>query len=241
VRYAVLSDVHGNMQAMRAVADSLRSTSLDAAVCLGDVVGYGADPGEVVAAVRDLCEVVVVGNHDAAAASDDHGFSFNEWAREAILWTRGELTAEQRSYLAALPLEAAHEGALLVHSSPSNPAAWPYVVARRHARIAFKAFDERLCFVGHTHEPAFYVWDGRDARVGELPKLTMEDGSRYIVNVGSVGQPRDGDPRAAYGVVDTEVGTVEIRRVEYDAELAGRRIVEAGLPVFLAERLTHGN
>jgi predicted phosphodiesterase len=241
VRFAVLSDVHGNAQALRAVRRSLGADRVDSVVCLGDVVGYGADPDETIAAVRDMCEVTVTGNHDRAVCSDDHSFSFNEWASEAILWTRKRLTGEETEYLRGLPLTASHGGALLVHSSPRNAGSWTYVDTRRGAAVAFSAFEERLCLIGHTHEPAIYVSGMRKTRRLRTDELTMEDGHRYLVNVGSVGQPRDGDARASYGIVDTDAGTMKIRRVEYDAELAGRRIVAAGLPVYLAERLTQGS
>ncbi len=240
MRYAVLSDVHANAQALRAVVSSLKVADVRSVVCLGDVVGYGADPGEVIAVSRTLCEVTVAGNHDRAASARDSGFLFNQSASEAIVWTREQLSDEEVSYLAGLPLTSVYEETLLVHASPRNPGAWTYVTGRRSAAIALSAFEERLCLVGHTHRPAFYVSDGEKARRLSLPKLTMQDGRRYLVNVGSVGQPRDGDPRASYAVVDTNADTVEICRVAYDTELAGRRILAAGLPVFLAERLNHG-
>ena len=241
MRYAVLSDVHGNRPALDSVVASLNEAEVDGVVCLGDIVGYGADPGYAIAVLRELASVIVTGNHDAAASSREHGFSFNARATEAIDWTRGVLAKPEKTYLRGLPFTAVHEGALLVHSSPRNPGTWPYVTTMRGARSAFSAFDEIVCFLGHTHEPAFFEWKDGKVTASPLPSLTMSDGSRYIVNAGSVGQPRDGDPRASYAVVDTDERRITIHRVEYDTERAGRDILAAGLPAFLAERLTRGD
>ncbi|MFH1502973.1 MAG: metallophosphoesterase family protein [Candidatus Eisenbacteria bacterium] len=240
MRYAVLSDVHSNAPALRAVVDSFDANGVNSSVCLGDVVGYGADPVEAVAVIRKLCDVVVRGNHDNAASSEEFGGSFNDDAGEAIAWTRGQLSTAEASYLGGLPLSASYEGARLVHASPLNPGSWTYITRMRDATAAFRAFEEPLCLVGHTHEPVFYVTDGKRRRRREIPRLRMKHDRRYLINVGSVGQPRDGDPRASYAVVDTDEQTVEIVRVPYDTELAGRRIAGAGLPASLAERLTSG-
>jgi diadenosine tetraphosphatase ApaH/serine/threonine PP2A family protein phosphatase len=240
VRYAVLSDIHGNAEALQATLESLRERGIDHAVCLGDIVGYGADPSTVVESVRKWSEATVLGNHDGAAAGSVNADSFNEWARDAIVWTREQLSDDELSYLDGLPLEETFDGALLVHSSPRNPGSWSYVLDALSAEVAFESFEGPLCLMGHSHEPCFFETEAHDVRQLPPGELEMRDGARYIVNVGSVGQPRDGDPRASYGIVDAEEAAVEIVRVEYDAERAGAKIERAGLPVILAERLLRG-
>lgn len=240
MRYAVLTDVHANALALEAVVDSLESRGIDSVVCLGDTVGYGADPGEAIAVIRQLCDKTVLGNHDSAAVSEGLEARFNQWARDAIAWTRTRLTEDEVEFLRGLPMTATHQGALLVHASPLDPGSWRYLIRGRDASAAFAAFEERLCLVGHSHEPVFFECGGTTTRVVPVGKLEMADDKRYIVNAGSVGQPRDGDPRASYAVVEPDAGTVEIVRVPYDTERAGRRITAAGLPAFLGERLSSG-
>lgn len=240
MRYAVISDVHANMEALTAVTDSIAAAGVETVVCLGDTVGYGPEPQAAVAAVRQLAAVSVLGNHDRAVFTEGAEARFNEWAEDAICWTREELDAEEIDFLSALPLSLVHEGAFMAHASPRDPASWAYVMDERDAAAQFGGFHETLCLIGHSHEPGFFEWDGTKAAELFGDVLVMESDKRYIVNAGSVGQPRDGDPRAAYAVVDDDELRGDIIRVEYDTERTGRKIVQAGLPAFLAERLTHG-
>ena len=220
----------------------LDAVGVDRLLCLGDIVGYGADPGPVVDMLRGRDALAVAGNHDHAATGQTDLDWFNPYARRAAEWTAGQLTPDQARYLAALPLVVEHAGVTLVHSFPENPAEWPYLVSWDDGEPAFAAFDTRVCFVGHSHLPA--VWtlreDGRlDFRRGR-GRTVLKPGERYLVNVGSVGQPRDGDPHAGYTVWDIESGDVEIRRVPYDVEEARRRVYAAGLPHILGDRLLRG-
>jgi diadenosine tetraphosphatase ApaH/serine/threonine PP2A family protein phosphatase len=240
VRYAVLSDIHGNLEALRAVLDDLDGR-VDAILCLGDVVGYGASPAACVEVLAERAERIVAGNHEHAVAGLlDIGW-FNAYARAAAEWTRARLDTDVRDWLATLPLRVEVEDATLVHASPARPEEWDYLIGAEEGWHAFAAFETRLCFVGHSHLPGWWSLgsSGPDHAQG-MAQLRLEQGRRYIVNVGSVGQPRDRDPRAAYVVWDTQERSVSSRRVVYDVAGARRKIVESGLPRYLADRLRVG-
>jgi diadenosine tetraphosphatase ApaH/serine/threonine PP2A family protein phosphatase len=240
VRYAILSDIHGNLEALRAVLADC-SDRADALLCLGDTVGYGADPLPCVDLVAERAEASVGGNHEHAVIGRLGLEWFNRHARTAAEWTRERLDADHRAYLAALPLVAEVEDATLVHASPAHPEEWDYLVSAEDGFGAFPHFATRWCFVGHSHVPG--AWSLGSAGPEHHPggaTVRSEPGRRYIVNVGSVGQPRDRDPRAAYVLWDMERGLAETRRVAYDVTGARRKIVEGGLPRFLADRLTAG-
>jgi len=240
VRYAILSDVHGNLEALRAVLADARERS-DGALCLGDVVGYGADPGPCVDLVAERCESVIAGNHERAVTGQIGLDWFNPWARTAAEWTRTRLTADAQAWLAALPLVREVADATLVHASPAHPEEWEYLIAPEDGFAAFGAFATRVCFVGHSHLPRAWAQGSWGHDHDAVPStVALQAGSRYIVNVGSVGQPRDRDPRAAYAIWDLDRRCVEIRRVTYDVAAARAKILAAGLPRLLAERLVEG-
>lgn len=240
MRYAILSDIHGNLEALRAVlADA--ADRADAILCLGDVVGYGADPDPCIELVAARCRVVVAGNHEYAVAARLDLEWFNPDARAAAEWTRARLDDDACAWLAALPLVGEVGDATLVHASPGHPEDWDYLLEAEDGYAAFPAFATRLCFVGHSHVPAVWAqgsW-GREHEKGAA-EIVIEAGCRYIVNVGSVGQPRDRDARAAYVVWDIEGRRVTLRRVPYDVARARQKILDAGLPRFLADRLADG-
>jgi len=240
VRYAILSDVHGNLEALRAVlADAVPRT--DGVLCLGDSVGYGADPGACVELLDARARAIVAGNHEHGVAGLLDLDWFNRWARAAAEWTRERLDDDQRTWLGALPLTKDVEDATLVHASPEAPDEWEYLVTPEDGWAAFSHFATRWCFVGHSHVPGAWSLGSSGPDFEPRPGVvTGEAGRRYIVNVGSVGQPRDRDPRAAYAVWDVEAGRVELRRVTYDVQAARDKIVAAGLPRFLADRLAAG-
>jgi diadenosine tetraphosphatase ApaH/serine/threonine PP2A family protein phosphatase len=240
VRYAILSDIHGNLEALRAVLADCHDRA-DAVLCLGDTVGYGADPLACVELVADRAQAIVGGNHEHAVAGRLDLAWFNRFARAAAEWTRDRLDDDHRAYLAALSLTAEVEDATLVHASPAQPDEWDYLITAEDGLAAFAHFTTRWCFVGHSHTPG--AWSLGSTGLEHQPaaaSVQSERGRRYIVNVGSVGQPRDRDPRAAYGLWDVEAGRVEIRRVTYDVPAARRKIHDAGLPRFLADRLAAG-
>jgi diadenosine tetraphosphatase ApaH/serine/threonine PP2A family protein phosphatase len=245
MRYAVLSDIHGNAEALAAVLADADDQGARSVLCLGDMVGYGAEPVTCLETMGDRAIVVVAGNHEQGAAGLMDLAWFNPAARAAAVWTRERLAGDHRRYLAGLPLVATVGEASLVHASPDHPDEWEYLVAPEDGFGAFAAFASRLCFVGHSHLPA--VWSlgssGPDftGRFAAWPhRIRLEAGRRYLINVGSVGQPRDRDPRAAYAIWDLDAGLVVIRRVPYDTEAAARKILAAGLPAVLAERLAGG-
>jgi len=241
VRYAVLSDVHANLEALQAVlADAAPRT--DALLCLGDLVGYGADPVACMELVAERALAIVCGNHEHAVAGLIDLEWFNVYARSAAEWTRTRLDDDHRAYLTSLPLTAQVGDATLVHASPDRPDEWEYLLTAQDGFDAFGAFATRLCFVGHSHLAG--AWSlgssGPEHRAGAVD-LELERGRRYIVNVGSVGQPRDRDPRAAYAIWDAERGSIAVRRVAYDVASARDKILRGGLPRFLADRLAWGS
>lgn len=252
---ALISDLHSNLEALDAALRDVEAQKPDAIVCLGDVVGYGANPREVILRTREVCQVVLQGNHDAALLDDRDAAGFNERALRAIEWTRQALDAEREEnwplwdWLGSLvpSMDATpamtSETVHLVHASPRQPLA-EYLMPNfgpENERVAgsFAAARHRLTFYGHTHHPGWFVEGEAFRRAAENDAvLRLEPGRRYLINVGSVGQPRDGDPRSSYALYDGQ--TVRWRRVAYDHQAAGRRILEAGLPSSLAERLLVG-
>jgi len=216
-----------------------------AVLSLGDVVGYGADPGPCLELVAARAQAQVAGNHEWAVCGRLDLDWFNPAARAAAVWTAARLDAEAARFLAALPTAAGLDQAHLVHASPRAPEEWEYLLDAEEGFEVFRDFDTRLCFVGHSHRPA--VWSlgssGPEfaARFSPYPvEIALHAGRRYLINVGSVGQPRDHDPRAAYAVWDPGAARVEIRRVAYDHRAAAQKILDASLPRALAERLARG-
>ncbi|MCE9626753.1 MAG: metallophosphoesterase [Candidatus Eisenbacteria bacterium] len=241
MRHALLSDVHGNLPALEAVLADVAKRGVDDMVCLGDFVGYGADPNECIAQLEDRIEWGLLGNHDQAVVDPSVLADFNDDAAAAARWTRRQLTPRNLAYLGARPLFARWHGARLAHASPSDPGAWNYLITADDAEQEFEWFDEPVCFVGHTHMPIVFQWSQGIEAVSHEHQFQGRRDRRYLIVVPSVGQPRDGDPRAGYLVWDDESWTFEQVRLEYDIERAAQRILDAGLPPWLAERLRLGN
>jgi diadenosine tetraphosphatase ApaH/serine/threonine PP2A family protein phosphatase len=242
--FLILSDIHANLEALQAVLEDARGR-YESILCLGDLVGYGADPNAVVEWTRENVAVVIRGNHDrASAAEDPSGFdtieTFNPAAQTSTHWTRRELLAEHRTYLEALPRgPLPYHGVDLVHGSPADED--EYLISVSDAAPLLAALGAPLTFFGHTHKQGGFRLARR--MTGPLypdRTLELEPDYSYLVNPGSVGQPRDGDPRAAYAVYSPEERTVEFRRVAYDVDRAAAKIQAAGLPDFLAARLHEG-
>jgi predicted phosphodiesterase len=241
MRVAVVSDVHSNLAALRAVLASIGS--VDALWQLGDVVGYGPDPNAVAQLLLGAGATGVRGNHDAAALGDVSVEYFNAAARLAVEWTRDRMDSRTRSYLAALPETLVPEGldVTLVHGSPRDPI-WEYLMTTREARENLTAFDTRLCLVGHSHVPGVL-----QERHGHIQAVAVEPGRRLelgegraFLNPGSVGQPRDGDPRASFMILDTDAAAATWRRVHYDIASTQAEMRAMGLPRSLADRLSYG-
>jgi diadenosine tetraphosphatase ApaH/serine/threonine PP2A family protein phosphatase len=241
MKSAILSDVHGNLEALQAVLEDVRSAGADEIWSLGDVVGYGPDPEACVEILYSEAAVNLMGNHDAAVAGLTSEENFNISARLAVVWTRSAVSETTMKILGALPYTTRREGVFLVHASPRSPEEWHYIMGLRDAEEAFEEFGEEVCFVGHTHAPFIAALpEGDRVRLLGGSRTPFLRDSRYIVNVGSVGQPRDGDPRASYALLDGAAGLVEIRRVAYPVETTQAKMRKAGLPAFLYERLKEG-
>jgi diadenosine tetraphosphatase ApaH/serine/threonine PP2A family protein phosphatase len=241
MKYAIISDIHGNLEALNEVLAQIDKTDAESILCLGDVVGYGPNPNECVDIVRDRVEISLAGNHDYAPLGKIDVTYFNPWARNAIEWTAEELTQESVDYLLSLPLKIEMDGFTIVHSTPTNPDEWNYIVTIGDAVKNFSDFQTKVCFIGHSHVPMIVCLNGNDDyRVIEDNPLQLEDDKRYIINIGSVGQPRDLDPKAAYALWDSSERVYELFRVEYDIAETQRKIRASNLPDFLAERLQSG-
>ena len=239
-KFAILGDIHANLDALKVVLDDCRSQGVTDFLCTGDVVGYNANPCECLKIIRDLGCPVVMGNHDHYVSSRQNLEDFNPHAAAVIEWTRRQLTVEDIYWLRALPFVKTTMGITLVHATMDNPEAFGYVFDHLQAEAHFSHQVTPLCFHGHTHCPMIY-----EKQIGAVYRIDAQDfkmpiGRKYFINVGSVGQPRDGDPRAAYALYDPKAREVTFRRLEYDVEAAQQRILAAGLPARLAERLAIG-
>lgn len=239
MRVAILSDVHANLEALEAVLGDARDHQCTHYVYLGDIVGYNANPRECLEIVRKQAWPSVKGNHDEQASLVHPAVDFNEWAEQAILWTRQQLSEADRAWLQDLPLQLQVDDFTIVHATLDAPGKWGYVFTPSDAAASFKHQQTAICFFGHTHVQGAFLFDG-SAR--EIPQqvIRIEIGKKYFVNAGSVGQPRDGDWRAAYCIFRSDENMIEHRRVPYDLELARKKVIRGGLPRLLAERLAIG-
>ncbi len=232
MRIAIISDIHSNLEALHTALKIIDKKNVDELVCLGDIVGYGANPNECAEIVRKRTPHVLLGNHDAAALDLSLTESFNRYARVAAEWTHETLTAENVNYLNNLPMTFVLDDLLFVHSSPYEPEEWHYILSPYDAKQNFLTFKQKICFVGHSHVPGVFCEDMKTQKI--------KKNLRYIINVGSVGQPRDGDWRLSFGIFDTKIWSYEHIRAEYEVKTAAEKILKNGLPRFLAERLLVG-
>ncbi|MBC7252035.1 MAG: metallophosphoesterase family protein [Anaerolineae bacterium] len=245
MRCLVISDIHANLAAFEAVLDD--AGEFDVIWCLGDMVGYGPDPNECIELLRTFPHVCVAGNHDWAVLGRLNLGDFNPDAQRASLWTRQKLTPDNRAYLESLPVSLVkEEDFTLVHGSPRQPI-WEYILYPSVALPNFAHFDTHFCFVGHTHAPAIFRSSQNENGQTICESLMVPYSSliplgeeRLIINPGSVGQPRDGDARASYIILDTEALTFEYRRIRYPVEVTQTKMDEAHLPVRLITRLSYG-
>lgn len=243
MRYAILSDIHANVLALEKVLEEARRQSVEAFLCLGDVVGYGARPNECCDYLRDLKAVVVRGNHDEAAVTPGKEEWFTLPARECIRWTRDQLTAENQAFLESLQPFNRLPGAHLCHGALSDPDL--YTTSPGEAFVSLSLMEERCCFLGHTHYAEWYVYrnDGRLPTQHLRPQggeLQLVSGRSYVINPGAVGQPRDSNSQASFAIWDNEASKVTIYRVSYEVETTRQQILAAGLPPSMADRLPYG-
>jgi putative phosphoesterase len=232
MRFAIISDVHSNLEALTKAFELIDQESVNEIVCLGDVVGYGANPNECVTLVRSRCQTILRGNHDAAAVNPLNAESFTKNAKVAAEWTRQQLSKENKQFLERLPFTSTRDGILFVHASPYQPESWYYVLSEEDLEVAFQNFSEQICFIGHSHFPGIFSEDG--------PAKTVNRASRFLVNVGSIGQPRDGNSKLSFGIFDTEKWNYKNIRSDYPIQIAAEKILRAGLPRALSDRLALG-
>ena len=232
MRIAVISDIHANLQALEKSLELIKQNTVDEIICLGDIVGYGANPNECLSLIRETTPHILLGNHDEASVDVSKTEFFNPFARIAAEWTHEELTPENELFIKSLPYSLGRHGLLFVHSSPYEPEEWHYIINAEDAQMNFSFFSEPVCFVGHSHVPGLFC---DDIWVTEFVPQ-----KRFLLNVGSIGQPRDNDWRLSFGIIDTEVWSYNNIRAEYDVQTASDKIRKAGLPKALAERLLVG-
>ncbi|HXJ59709.1 MAG TPA: metallophosphoesterase family protein [Verrucomicrobiae bacterium] len=239
MRYAVIADIHANLEALEVVLADTKEQKCTHYCCVGDVVGYNANPKECLDIIRTMGMPVVKGNHDEYCSSEEDLEGFNPHAAEAVNWTRKQLSKEDRQWLRDLKYVRLVASFSMVHATLDGPQRWGYVFDKLAAAASFTYQNTAVCFFGHTHVPVAFVRDSM-VRGGTYSKFRVEPGKKYFVNVGAVGQPRDGNPKAGYVIYDLNEGSIELRRLDYDIPRAQKKILEAGLPPRLADRLALG-
>ncbi|MCQ9204903.1 MAG: metallophosphatase family protein [Omnitrophica bacterium] len=240
MKYGIFSDVHSNLEAFEVALDYLKSESVDKFVFLGDIVGYGANPNECTSLLKSLNAVCVAGNHDLAAIKQLSTYNFNSYAREAIDWTSLQLNDKSKKYLQTFKFTYQQDDFICVHASLMNPENFDYVRNRIDAAASFSVLDRRLCFIGHSHRIGIYSLKNDNIFESREQILHLGQNERYIINVGSIGQPRDRDPRAGVCLYDSDKGLVKFMRLDYNIKKAADKIFKEGLPSALALRLYDG-
>jgi len=261
MKIALISDIHGNLEALSSVIDEILREGIDSIINLGDTVGYGADPDkcldiliflcgeeiplsiefqEKIKTFKGKCIKRVAGNHDWGVLNKLPKDWFNDMAVKALVWTESRLSQRHINFLNELPLFERFNETLIVHSSPIKPEEFYYITNSSHAYHSLRSTDDKIIFVGHTHIPGIFILKDDEITGGWNYEYEIADNERLLVNVGSVGQPRDSDPRASFAIYDTETNRVRIVRIEYDIDKAANKIKNAGIPVRYAERLKWG-
>ncbi len=241
VKIGIYSDVHSNLEALDAVLEALDREHVDRTLCLGDLVGYGPNPNECVSKIMQNADDILAGNHDYAALGLLSLSDFNHSAAEAMEWTWDALTPVSAEFLGRLPLVVRLGKIMAVHATPDAPEEWHYIQKEADIVRNMEILEMPICFMGHSHLPVVFVQDEQgDILIQNPTEIRFQEGSRYLINVGSVGQPRDGDPRAAYGVFDTKERCFHLKRLSYPVDLVQRKMVAEGLPKMLVERLAFG-
>jgi len=240
MRYAIFSDVHGNLEAFEAVCEAFRQEAIDVCLCAGDIVGYGAEPVECMQRISSLKVISIAGNHDWAVAGKFSAYEFNPLAKEALLWTKQKLSEEQKLFLEELPLVYKNKDFTMVHGTLQEPECFHYLSDLSLAPDMFREMEPGVCFIGHTHNPKIICQNGDQIFYVEGESLRLQGGSKVIVNVGSVGQPRDGCSSASYCLFDSSEKEIVIKRVSYSVEKTQEKILAAGLLPMLGTRLGLG-
>jgi predicted phosphodiesterase len=241
MKYAIIGDIHGNLEALEVVLADIKAQNIQPQqiVCLGDVVGYNANPKECLKIVRDLNIPCVKGNHDEYCSTEEALEGFNPAAADAVHWTREQLNDEEKQWLRDLKYTRMVANFTIVHATLDAPQRWGYVFEKLAAAASFPYQNTAVCFFGHTHVPVAFMRDTA-VRGGTYSKFKIDPAKKYFINVGAVGQPRDNNPKCAYVIYDMDAGTIELRRLDYDIGVTQKKIRDAGLPERLAERLEFG-
>jgi predicted phosphodiesterase len=239
MKYAIIADIHGNLEAFHAVLEDIRAQKITHIVCLGDIVGYNANPKECLDIVRQMNIPCVKGNHDEYCSTNEHLEGFNPHAAEAVHWTRNQITDEDKEWLHHLKYTRMAENFTMVHATLDAPERWGYVFDKLAAAASFPYQTTQICFFGHTHVPVAFMRD-TVVRGGTYSKFKIDPAKKYFINVSAVGQPRDNNPKCGYVIYDLEAATIEMRRLAYDIATTQKKIRAAGLPERLAERLAFG-
>jgi predicted phosphodiesterase len=241
MRFAIFGDIHSNLEGLQAILADAKAQHCTHFICLGDIVGYNANPKECLDIVRALECPVVKGNHDELACMDYNPANVSGLANEGIAYTRKQLSEDDLAWLDSLKFVRQVRDFTIVHATLDTPHKWGYVLNQLDAGASFSYQHTQLCFFGHTHVPRAYIRDTHVHTLAEWDKVSIETGKKYFINAGSAGQPRDGDWRAAYVIYHPKENFVELRRVEYDVEQTAKKIIAAGLPHRLASRLREGH
>jgi len=239
MRYGIFSDIHSNIEAFTVAIDYYKKEKIDTFIFLGDIIGYGANPKEAISLLRALNPICIAGNHDWGVIDKLSADCFNEYAREAIIWTKAQLLQES-DYLRKFPLTYQSENFLCCHGRLNSPKDFNYIRGSNDARENFESLKTRILFVGHSHRSQIYYKNINGIFFHPEASIYIKADEKYIINVGSIGQPRDRDSRLSLCVYDSGKGTVSIRRLKYDVQLAAEKITMAGLPQILASRLFVG-
>lgn len=238
MKIGIISDIHGNLEALESVIEDLKE--LDKIICLGDIVGYGPDPEECIKIVREISDVVLAGNHDWGVCGKTDIENFNRVAKEAIIWTSKNLTDLSKNYLFSLPLIHREDELIFSHSSFKNPEGWDYIIFKEDAIDEFKHFQEKFGFVGHSHIPLTFINFRDEVSECYSEEMDLTINARFIINPGSVGQPRDGINTSSYLILDTDKKSFIIKRKMYEIKKTYEKILKKGLPKILGERLFYG-
>ncbi|MBN1467013.1 metallophosphoesterase family protein [candidate division KSB1 bacterium] len=241
MKYAIISDIHGNLAALQQVIERIDELHCDRIVCLGDIVGYGPFPNECCEIIQERADICIIGNHDHAAVGRTSVEYFNQYARSALGWTIDELTSTNKQFLERLAEQVSENELLFVHAAPLQPMQWNYVLSLYDALDNFRIFAQKACFIGHSHVPVIFSYEDNEFPACESGnQMKLLDGFRYIVNVGSVGQPRDRNPDSCFAVYEAEASLLKLERVSYDIKATQTAMRQKKLPPFLIDRLALG-
>lgn len=241
MRYGIFSDVHSNLEALEAIIDAYKKERIDKYLCIGDIVGYAANPNECAEKIKALVTITVAGNHDQASVNLLSIDYFNPQAAEAIIWTKDNLNEQSKYFLESLKLVYKNEDLTLVHGTLDDPQDFNYMIDDYVAFKTFKLLDNNVCFVGHTHRAEIFIQEkNNQIHYYNEKNIDTSKENKYIINVGSAGQPRDGNPNSAYCIYDADKKKVELKRVSYDIQVTAKKIYDAGLPRFFGDRLKVG-